>query len=322
MEHLSLEQLNHIDLVDFLASTGIQPKKRKAGNYFYLSPLAGHPEHQPTFVVNHRLNSWREITTHESGNFADLVVRLYDCTIGELTTILHAALLPVSHHGSTDGPVKIHPVTVEQTHPIRSNHLERFVWTRRIPLTVARHYCGEALYNCSNNHYHALAFANDEGGFELFDSRRHYRIPPNGPTHIRNQSDTIIIVRHVFDLLSYVTLLSGPVPRLPDFLALNAPLTFPTVRQIIAPYRYKQLILPNDAAGIAFSTLAIQTLHNCCDHRSLYAGYPTLNDWICHIGTSMKPKIPVSQPNQPQCPLNPSVPEKAPKWPLPGSLAR
>jgi hypothetical protein len=317
MEHILLEQLNHIDLVDFLASIGIQPKKTKAGHYFYLSPLAGHPEHQPTFVVNRRFNHWWETTTNESGNLANLVVGLYDCTIGELTTILQAVLLPVSHHGFVTCPAKAPPVTVEQTYPIRSNHLERFVWTRRIPLNVARHYCVEALYRRGNNHHHALAFANDDGGFELFDTNRYYRVSPCSPTHIRNQSDTIVVFRHVFDLLTYVSLFAGRVPGLPGCLVLNSPLAFPAVQQIIAPYRWKHFFLPNDAAGNAFSTLAIHTLNNCYDHRSLYAGYPTLNDWICHIGTSMKPKIPVSQPNYPQCPLNPSGPAKAQKCPHP-----
>jgi len=317
MEHLSLEQLNHIDLVDFLASIGIEPKKRKAGKYFYLSPLAGHPEHQPTFIVNRRLNNWRETTTHESGSLADLVVRLYDCTIGELTTILQATLFAVSHRGSTNCPDKVHPVTIEQTHSIRSSQLERLVWTRRIRLTVARHYCVEAWYKQGNSHYHALAFANDEGGFELFDSSRHYSVPPCSPTHILNHSDTIAVFRHVLDLLTYVTLFAGPVPRLPDFLVLNSPLAFPAVQQLIASYRCKHFFLPNDAAGTAFSTLALHTLPACYDHRTLYAGYPTLNDWICHIGASTSPKIPVSQPNQPKCPLNPPVLEKAQKWPYP-----
>ena len=313
MEHVLLEQLNHIDLVDFLASIGIEPKKRKAGHYFYLSPLAGHPNYRPTFVVNRRLNRWREITTKESGNLADLVVRLYDCTIGELTNILNAALLPVSHPTSTNRPDKVHPVIVEQTYPIRSNQLGRFVWTRRIPLTVARHYCVEARYQHGNNHYHALAFANDDGGFELFESNRHYSVPPCSTTHIRNQADTIVVFRYVFDLLTYVTLFAGPVSGLPDFLVLNTSLAFPAVQQLIAPYRCKHFFLSNDAAGAAFSTLAIHTLHNCYDHRSLYAGYPTLNDWICRIGTSMSPKIPDSQVNDRQLPPTPLVREKTSK---------
>lgn len=291
MEHLSFEQLNRIDLVDFLATIGIQPKKRKAHHYYYLSPLAGHPDHRPTFIVNRHRNRWRETTAKQAGNLADLAVRLYDCTIGELTGILRSAVPPVQQIRAVKGVDNTPLVTIDQTHPIRSSYLERYLWERRIPLHVARLYCLEAWYSRGNNHYHALAFRSDAGGFELFDRNRHYRIPPCGPTHIRNQSQSVAIFRHVFDLLTYVALFAGPIRQLPDLLVLNGPVTFPAVQEIISPYQYKHLFLPNDAAGIAFSTLAVRVLQDCHDHRSLYFGYASLNDWICHIGTATGPKI-------------------------------
>jgi hypothetical protein len=289
-------------------------KKRKASHYFYLSPLAGHPEYQPTFIVNRRLNRWRETTTNESGNLADLVVRLYDCTIGELTTIPHAALSPVSHHESTDGPAKVHPVTVEQTHPIRSNHLERFVWTRRIPPTVTRHYCVETWCKHGNNHYHALAFANNDGGCELFDSTQNYRVPPCCRTHIRNQSDAIVVFRHVFDLLTDVTIFAGSLPELADFLVLKSTVAFPVVQQFTSMHAF---FSSQRRSGSHFQHPGITYASCLLDHRSIYAGYQTLNDWICDIGTSMRPRISASQPNHLQCPLRPPVPEKAQNWPYP-----
>lgn len=303
MEHLSFEQINRIDLVDFLATIGIQPKKRKAHRYYYLSPLAGHPDHRPTFIVNRRQNRWRETTTKQAGSLADLAVRLYDCTIGELTTILRAALPPVPQLRAVKVPDNTPLVTVEQTHPIRSSYLERYLWERRIPLHVARLYCLEAWYSKGKNLYHALAFRSDAGGFELFDRNRHYRVPPCGPTLIRHQSQSIAVFRHVFDLLTYVAVFAGPIHQLPDLLVLNASIPFPAVQEMIAPYRYKHLFLPNDATGIAFSTLAARILPDCHDHRSIYAGYPSLNDWICRIGTSPGPKIPPSPSGKQQpCP--------------------
>lgn len=316
MEYLSFEQINRIDLVDFLATIGIQPKKRKAHRYYYLSPLAGHPVHRPTFIVNRRLNRWRETTTRQAGHLADLAVRLYDCTIGELTSILQAALPPVSQLLATKDPNTPPLVTIEQVQPIRSSHLERYLWERRIPLPVARLYCREAWYKRSNNLYHALAFRCDAGGFELFDRNRHYRVLPCGPTHIRHQSPSIAVFRHVFDLLTYVALFAGPIDELPDLLVLNAPVPFIAVQDILRPYTLNHLFLPNDATGIAFSTLAIRALDNCHDHRSLYQGYTGLNDWICRIGTAPGLKIPPSPTSKHNFPiLDPSAiktPKNAP----------
>src|ERR1700730_14448922 len=112
MEHLSLDQINKIDLVDYLATLGIQPKKRKAHNQYYCSPLPGHPAARPTFIVNRHLNRWRETTTRQNGRLADLAVNLYDCTIGELTAKLQAALPPVSHGQPKTCPISQPNITV------------------------------------------------------------------------------------------------------------------------------------------------------------------------------------------------------------------
>ena len=306
MEQLSFEQLNRFDLVDFLATIGIQPKKRKAHRYYYLSPLAGHRVHRPTFIVDRHRNRWRETSTRQAGSLADLAVRLFDCTIGELTGILQSAIFPVQQIHASKGSNGIPQVTLQQTHPIRSAYLERFLWERRIPLPVAQEYCLEAWYYRKEKLYHALAFRNEAGGWELFDSNRHYRVAPCGPTLISHQSTSVAIFRHVSDQLTYIALFSGPTHQLPDLLILNAPVLFPAVEATIQSYRQIHLFLPNDATGIAFSIQAAQSGKDCHDHRSLYRGYPTLNDWICRVGTAsghqISPYPPRSLPNTLQMP--------------------
>jgi hypothetical protein len=291
MNSLSFEQINQIDLVEFLTSIGIDPKKRKGHRYYYCSPLAIHPAHRPTFIVNRHLNRWRETTTKQAGRVADLAVNLYDCTIGELTIHLQAVLPPVPRDNPAASTNHQPVIAVEQVHPIRSSCLQHYLWERRIPLDVARFYCLEAWYTRENKLHHTLAFRNDAGGFELFDKHHHYRVLPSAPTHIRNQSQSIAIFRHVLDLLSFATIFAGPVIKFPDFLILNAPVAFQVVRHILQPYQQKHLFLPNDAAGIAFSSLAATNLKSCRDHRSLYQGYPSLNDWICRIGTGSPPPL-------------------------------
>jgi hypothetical protein len=289
MEHLSLDQVNPIDLVDYLATLGIQPKKRKAHFYYYCSPLPGHPASRPTFIVNRRINRWRETTTRQTGCLADLAINLYNCTIGELTAKLQAALPPVSrnHSGAltTDQP----KIIVERTQFIRSAYLQQFLWERRISADVTRQYCMEAWYSRENKLYHAIAFRNDAGGFELFDRYHRYRVPDSAPTVLAHDSQNIAVFRHVLDLLSFATIFPGPGHDYPDFLVLNAPVPFQVIRQIIEPYHTIHLFLPNDDTGIVFSSLATKSLPACQDHRQLYSGYPTLNDWLCRIGTAQSP---------------------------------
>lgn len=284
MEQLSIDRINQIDLVGYLATLGIQPKKRRAHNYFYCSPLSGHPADRPTFIVNRRLNRWRETSTRQTGRMADLAISLCDCTIGELTTKLLAAMPPVSHNCSETFGSLPPKVTIEQTGAIRSAYLERFLWEWRIPLDVSRRYCVEAWYTREDRLYHALAFRNDAGGFELFDKYRQYRVPASGPTLILHHSKSISVFRHVLDLMTFATIFPGPDGEYPDFLVLNAPVPFQTVREIIEPYRTAHLFLPRDAAATLFSNQAIADLPNCTDHRPLYRGHLTLNNWFCSVG--------------------------------------
>ena len=289
MEQLSLDQINKIDLVDYLATLGIRPKKRKAHNHYYCSPLPGHPTSRPTFIVNRHLNRWRETTTRQTGRLADLAVNLYDCTIGELTAKLQAALPPVSQKQLETYPISQPTTTIERTHPIRSVYLQQFLWERRISIDVTRQYCLEAWYTRDNNLYHALALRNDTGGFELFDRYHQYRVPASGPTLLTHHSQDIAVFRHVLDMLSFATIFPGPGGNYPDFLVLNAPVPFHAIRQIIESYHTAHLFLPHDESADVFCNQAISHLPACKDHRPLYRGYTTLNNWVCRIGTAQGP---------------------------------
>ncbi len=289
MEQLSLDQINKIDLVDYLATLGIQPKKRKAHNHYYCSPLPGHPASRPTFIVNRHLNRWRETTTRQTGRLADLAVNLYDCTIGELTAKLQAVLPPVSRNQPETCLVNQANITVERTHHIRSAYLQQFLWERRISPDVTRQYCMEAWYTLDNKLYHAVAFHNDASGFELFDKYHQYRVPACGPTLLTHHSRNIAVFRHALDMLSFATVFPGPDGDYPDFLVLNAPVPFQAIRQIIEPYHTTHLFLPNDESATVFGSQATSNLPACKDHRPLYRGYPTLNNWICRIGTAQGP---------------------------------
>jgi hypothetical protein len=211
----------------------------------------------------------------------------------------------VLHSACNKDPGENPRIIIEQTHPIRSVYLERYLWDRRIPFHVARLFCLEAWYHREKKLYHALAFGSDAGGFELFDRNRHYRVPPCGPTLIRQESRDIAVFRNVIDMLTFVAFFAGPIQKLPDLFVLNGPVPLQAVQEVITPYHKKHLFLPNDTAGITFCKLAYRAFQNCRDQSALYSGYPTLNDWICRIGTATARQFPGSCPPSPSITTNP-----------------
>jgi hypothetical protein len=349
MEHLSFDQFNQADIVDFLASIGVQPIKRSGYRYYYPSPLSPHA----TLTVNRKQNRWRDSASGQTGNLTDLAVHLYDCTISELTTRLSAAL-PVTHPPTTHPSIPPENIRIDDIHPIRSLYLDQYLWQQRISPHVAHHYCREAWYIHEHRTFNALAFHNNAGGVELFNRHHHYRTGPCGPTlitrhspslapcnpdpisgysssiapcspdliprhypsvtpcnssPITRHSSSVAIFRDLFDCLSFATILHGSAQPLPDFLVLNAHIPFPAIHQQLQPYRHLHLFLPNDDAGKAFVRLARRSFPDCQDNSPLYAHYPTLHAWTCCIGTAATPAK--SPPDNPS-PPQPSPPKTTP----------
>ncbi len=288
MKHLSFDQLNDVDIVDFLASIDIYPQAAQGNNFFYRYPLPGDPANRPIFIVNKKLNRWRKMPCKEWNQLIDLAVRLSHCTIGQLKEKLLAASSPVAQLASADMIIPEGNITIEQTHPVRSYLLKQLVWERRILAEVTQLYCVEAYFTRNAKPYLGLGFRCDAGGYELFDKRHHYRVPPHSPTLLSHQGADIAVFRHVFDLLTFASIFSSSQTDFPDFLVLNSPVPFCEVFPLLSGYHSKHLFLPNDPAGSTLTELAVASLKGCHDHRSLYNGYPTLNAWVCRIGTASK----------------------------------
>jgi hypothetical protein len=53
---MNCEQVNQMDLVDYLNSLGYQPQKIRGSDYWYLSPFRD--EKEPSFKINRNKNVW------------------------------------------------------------------------------------------------------------------------------------------------------------------------------------------------------------------------------------------------------------------------
>ena len=84
MAILSTDEIKRIDLVNFLATFGIQPVRADGDIYLYHSPLRGHPLTPPSLTIDRKANTWHETVTKENGDFLDFATRFFRCTIAEL----------------------------------------------------------------------------------------------------------------------------------------------------------------------------------------------------------------------------------------------
>jgi hypothetical protein len=287
MTLLSLDDINNLDIVDFLDAIGVTPQKISGHNYWYLSPLPGRNEKTPSFKVNRHLNRWYDFGTKEGSTLVDFGIRYFDCTIQELREKLSSprpqqtivAHTPIILNDPPDQKLQ-----VLHTYPIRSFYLLRYLWERRIPVSVAQRYCVEAQYTFGPKPYYAIGFPCDAGGYELRNKFHKYSSSPKSPTHIDNHSDDLAIFEGFFDMLTFVSIIHPSISNLPDLLVLNSISFFSTARPIMAPYRQKHLFLDNDATGDKHTREALQSSPTYIDHRPIYKGYKDLNQWACNIG--------------------------------------
>jgi len=75
-------EAKQIDLVDYLAALGHQPKKIRNQDYWYLSPMR--IEKTPSFKVNRSLNVWYDHGIGKGGNLIDFGILYFNCTVGDL----------------------------------------------------------------------------------------------------------------------------------------------------------------------------------------------------------------------------------------------
>ena len=290
MATLTLEEINRLDIVDFLATLGYQPAKIAGASYWYRSMLPARFETTASFKVNRKKNRWIDFGYDgREHSLVDLGILLFNCTIRELVLRLSGQCItppPVSQHDSTADAGATRKLEVVHTYPLHSEYLLRYLWERRIPIGVARKFCIEAQYTFDHNKfYYAIAFPSDAGGYNLRSKYHKYSSSPKSPTYICNGSTDIAVFEGFFDMMTFVSLLRCRDHELPDLLVLNGVTFFPAFTWLMDMYRKRHLFLDNDAAGDAHTITALARQCGYIDQRSLYYGYHDLNHWACAVGS-------------------------------------
>jgi hypothetical protein len=291
MAYLTLDEINHLDIVDFLSKHGYQPKKISGRSWWYLSMLPGRFESTPSFKVNRGKNKWIDFGYDgREHSLVDLGVLLFNCTIRELVIQLSgpgASLPPVSQSALPADSDETRKLEVVRTYALRSEYLIRYLWERRIPILVARKFCSEAEYTFDQKtFYYAVAFPSDAGGFNLRNKYHKYSSSPKSPTYFCNGSKDLAVFEGFFDMLTFVALLNCPHYHLPDLLVLNGASFFSAFVWLMDTYDTKHLFLDNDPTGDILTQAALARKNGYVDHRLLYRGYRDLNLWACRVGTA------------------------------------
>lgn len=297
---MSFEEAKKIKITAILGALNHSPcKVFPNGNISYLSPFR--QEKTPSFFVHDEKNVFNDFGSGKGGNVIDFVSILYNITPKEaVKVILSFSFSPLNispgliSPSKEPLPKKSNEMQVLKIEKLTNKSLITYANKRGICTELAKRYLKEIHYKVSEYHFHALAFENNDGGYEInsYSSisgktfKMCYKNKEITTIKADNEGfDTINIFEGFFDFLSFQQMNSIIEPSVSSIVLNSAALASSIIHEI-SKYRTVNCYLDNDEAGsIATGTLKNQHPGVVNKAKELFPNNKDLNEWfVCQKG--------------------------------------
>ena len=292
-EDLSL--IKRYPIVEYLERKGIKPVRRTPAYALYRSPLR--EETHPSFKVDTEKNLWIDYAEGKGGSIIDLYMRLEGCTLSEAIRHLgrnapddtaYSPQRECVHDTSKLGSIRQavangarRLIGISNTLP---PHLQDYLMKERyIDLAKAKPFLKCISYEVRGQHYQAIGFANQSGGYELRDSGSFKgTIAPKDITPIfADRAEPVCIFEGFMDFLSFLSMKEEIISHC---LVMNS------VSNVARAIRYLndrylthiRAFLDNDDAGRKATTDFIRAGFKVEDMSVHYGRFKDLNEYHVH----------------------------------------
>ena len=275
LPRLTCERARRICIVETLAKLGHFPRRIAEKEAWFLSPLRS--ETQASFKVSLKMNRWYDHGIGTGGNGLDLIVAIKKCSVKQALEFLSkerdlfSLQQPILKKETTP------KIEVFQVNPIQHPGLIQYLGSRRISISIAEHYCKEVWYRFKGKQYFALGLQNQLGGWELRNKYFKGSSSPKTYTHILKESDRLIILEGMFDLLSLAEIFPDLLIN-SDIVVLNSLAFLQQITPHFKNYKEVDLYLDNDQAGNKNREKLLQDYKRTKDRGELFQGFKDLNE--------------------------------------------
>lgn len=284
---MNCSQANDINIVDYLSKLGIQPVTMKSRNLWYNSPLRN--EKTPSFKVDPDKNVFYDYGAGTGGSLVDLVCQLHRVGVtGALLILSGADITPQILSFSKQKEETLSEPTLEIKHiqRLQNKALIQYIESRGIPEVIASRYVEEAYYaittpeTCEIKKYFALAFRNDNGGFELRNKYFKGGNSPKAITTIPGSLKKVNVFEGWIDFLSAIVYYRQPSPT-NTTIVLNSVSHLRKINDILPNFEHINLWLDNDQAGQKAANEIIGRFPYAVNHAAkLYPKYKDMNEFL------------------------------------------
>ena len=295
MKEEELSRIKRYPIVEYLERKGIKPVRSTPAYALYHSPLRA--ETHPSFKVDTEKNLWIDYAEGKGGSIIDLCMRLEGCTLLEAIRILGQNAPDITHvprRESVQGTSKQESIRqavstsgvrrlIEISDTLPPHLLKYLEEDRCINLEKAMLFLRCISYEVRGQHYQAIGFANQPGGYELRDNGIFKgTIAPKDITPIfADRAEPVCIFEGFMDFLSFFSMKEEVIHHC---LVMNS------VSNVAKAIRYLndrhlthiRAFLDNDDAGKRATNDFIRAGFKVEDMSVHYRNFKDLNEYHVH----------------------------------------
>lgn len=198
---MNCQQINEIDIENYLASMGIHPARVSGHSLWYLSPIRD--EKTPSFKINTKINQWYDFGEAKGGKLVDLLLEMHQTTIPNLLkTFNFSGQRSFSFGRQKNDPKPEEGVRIKLIKPLQNQALLEYLDERKIPISIAEKYCNEMYYRVGEKNFFGISFKNDSDGFEIRNRYFKGSLKNKDITTITEQSNELYLFEGFMDFLS------------------------------------------------------------------------------------------------------------------------
>ena len=293
MKEEDLSRIKQYPIVEYLERKGIKSVRRTPSYALYRSPFR--EDTHPSFKVDTEKNLWIDYAEGKGGSIIDLCMRLEGCTLSEGIRILgrNAPDSTACSSQKADMAVKRSSIPMASASGVRRlieisdtlpPHLLKYLQEDRcINLEKAMPFLRCISYEVRGQHYQAIGFANQSGGYELRDNGIFKgTIAPKDITPIfADRAEPVCIFEGFMDFLSFFSMKEEVIHHC---LVMNS------VSNVAKAIRYLndrhlthiRAFLDNDDAGKRATNDFIRAGFKVEDMSVHYRNFKDLNEYHVH----------------------------------------
>lgn len=276
-----------VQITDFLASRGLLPVAKQAGQYLYSSPL--HDEKTPSFWVNPNKNLFNDFGNSDSGGDIIRLVQLLDrCDFVTAFRCLQRFQQSNGHHNfflSCPEPTaqvkEENEEEIRAVKPLNNKSLIAYLRSRGIQADTARPYVREVYFRKGTKNLFAVGFRNDAGGYAL---RAGNGIKRNiGNTTYTTMdipgSTSVNVFEGFIDFLSALEYFGRSQPSR-STIVLNSNTNARKSIDYLRQFQYVNAYLDRDDSGRKTFDFFQQHGLTLIDRSDLYTGHKDFNEFL------------------------------------------